>query len=305
MNMNEQSLKYFFNNNDQFYPWSQWPEWARNDILLRHKERKQRFQLMFFLTSNGLHPSVAKTWVAAASHHGGQFQRPSGDKRYDASALRDFDDLERKAVTGELFDKYPGKEIMDMHEGKVTSRITAKQANQPPPPPRPSKRARKWARLRVARGHLSRLRPYVHRAYAPFRPTRGFGRLPRLRYIRELTSQYNDAVSTLKSLASQGIGQKVAIPPPLQAVNFEVGPAAGYTRSDPGPRGRSYEVREPISYRRSASPRVRPTTPRTPNILPSEFSETPVAPLVDRYRSFTERRSDPIEEFSSSPYDSQ
>jgi len=304
MNKNVQSLWRFFNNNDSFYPISQWPEWARKDMLVPHKSRSQRFQLTFFLSSNGLHPSMAKEWISAASHHNGKFQRPAGAQAYDRSAIRDFADLERKALNGELFDKYPEKEIMDMHIGKSTFRRSA-PAPAALPPPGPSKRARKWARLRVARGHLSRLRPYVHRAYAPFRPTRGFGRLPRLRYIRDLTSQYNDAVSTLKSLASQGIGPKVAIPPPLQAVNFEVGPAAGSTRSDPGPRGRSYEVREPITYRRSASPRVRPTTPRTPNILPSEFSETPVAPLVDRYRSFTERRSDPIEEFSSSPYDSQ
>lgn len=50
---------------DLFYPFTQWPRWARMAILRKHKGNHERYTLFTFLALNGLHPEYAAQWIQA------------------------------------------------------------------------------------------------------------------------------------------------------------------------------------------------------------------------------------------------
>jgi len=229
------SLVKYFNEQDAFFPYREWPEWAQKDMVLCHKNRNQAYNLFYFLTSNGLAPEQARTWVMAKSHLNGHFQNPIRGDKYDDNRIADFAGLVAKAKSGALFAK--PKKIMDMVTDKVSvmpisvrrqTRFAASSA------PVRNKRTKKLARLAVAATNIRRGR----QAQASLR------RNPRLyfrksfnKWVKLRRAIYDDAVSTLQQLQSQGFGNYMAPPQPWSAPGFSrpvpFVPEASETRSAP------------------------------------------------------------------------
>lgn len=64
-------LAIYLNNNDLFFRYDVWPEWAQERILLPHKDDKIRFQLLLFFLCNGLDPDMAIRFTMAVDYVGG------------------------------------------------------------------------------------------------------------------------------------------------------------------------------------------------------------------------------------------
>jgi len=101
---------------DEFYKYQSWPEWVKKDLLLKHKNNRQRYNLMFFLTGNGLNPIVARDWILTNTigHNG----KMIGEQYllYGASK-KHLDQMLTQIERGTFF--HGKKQIMDMSEGKV------------------------------------------------------------------------------------------------------------------------------------------------------------------------------------------
>lgn len=101
---------------DDFYKYQSWPEWVKKDLLLKHKNNRQRYNLMFFLTGNGLNPIVARDWILTQSigNNGKMIGEP--DPEFGVSK-KHLDQMLSQIERGNFFQGK--KQIMDMNEGKV------------------------------------------------------------------------------------------------------------------------------------------------------------------------------------------
>lgn len=98
---------------DSFWPLREWPEWARTAIVLAHKKRSDRFNLMFFLLGNGLDPYTAASWVLAQDYVGGRLKAG----QYDDNAMKDILGVWDRHNAGTL---YKGdKKVFDMTLGRA------------------------------------------------------------------------------------------------------------------------------------------------------------------------------------------
>jgi len=53
----------YFNKQDEFWAFREWPPWAQQDMLRKHKDYDQRYHLMRFLCFNGMNPRLAASWI--------------------------------------------------------------------------------------------------------------------------------------------------------------------------------------------------------------------------------------------------
>jgi len=102
----------FLNNSDWFFPIREWPTWAAEYALLRHKNNQQRFKYFQFLAFNGLDPEVAKEWTLMVDFQGTRSLKGN----YDNAASTQLDDCVNHTRDGTLFDRLA---CMDMKAGKV------------------------------------------------------------------------------------------------------------------------------------------------------------------------------------------
>ncbi len=106
----EARLWNFFNSGDLFYKINTWPLWAQNAMLLSHKKRNRRYDLMKFLSYNGLDPGIAAIWVQANDYRYNQLILET----YDRNAIQDFIRITDEAYGARLIGSY-----FDMREGRV------------------------------------------------------------------------------------------------------------------------------------------------------------------------------------------
>lgn len=110
-------LEYFHSTQDDFFPIGRWPSYLVRMMLLEHKNNRERFTLFFFLTGNGLAPTVAAGWILTTDVVWPD-KRIQG--RYDPSALKQMSQLIEQERAGTLFKG--DKKIMDMTLGYVISK---------------------------------------------------------------------------------------------------------------------------------------------------------------------------------------
>jgi len=101
---------------DDFYKYQTWPGWVKKDLLLRHKNNRQRYNLMFFLTGNGLNPIVARDWILTQSIGPNGQMIGETHPAYGVSK-KHLDQMLTQIERGTFFQGK--KQIMDMSEGKV------------------------------------------------------------------------------------------------------------------------------------------------------------------------------------------
>lgn len=107
-------LSMFFKKQDIFFPYRQWPGWAREYILLEHKSNRIRFNLFFFLVGNGLNPEIAAKWITYKDYI---VQHPVVGV-YNRNALTQlFIQLPKQVKEGTLFRKR--KRMYDIAMGRV------------------------------------------------------------------------------------------------------------------------------------------------------------------------------------------
>jgi hypothetical protein len=97
-----------------------WPDWARENALSPHLRRGDRYSLFWWLTANGLEPTIAREWVLATD---ARFEPRTRRWRlltggYDNNALRQMAELVREAESGRLHLSRP-RRYFDMTAGRV------------------------------------------------------------------------------------------------------------------------------------------------------------------------------------------
>lgn len=108
-------VHYFERVQDDFWPYGDWPAWVRGGMLIAHKKRALRFNLMFFFTGNGLPGELADFWVRCADFLSGQLVV----SYYDKEAMRDQADIIKRSANGTLFTG--NKQVFCMTTGRVIS----------------------------------------------------------------------------------------------------------------------------------------------------------------------------------------
>lgn len=107
--------RYGFDKLDIFYRFDELPLWVREELLLQHKNNRQRFRLFLFLVGNGMPPAFAemlilskdfvdKVWIGGEYDNSARTQMANLKQRCDALA------------PDNLFRSYP---YFDMIVGKV------------------------------------------------------------------------------------------------------------------------------------------------------------------------------------------
>ena len=102
---------YLNNVQDDFWPIYKWPMWAQKAMLREHKDHKSRYELFAFLNGNGVVPTRAVQMIYFADYN---VQTGPIPGRYDAAALREFNDMIRKADAGDRT-FYNKMSYWDMH----------------------------------------------------------------------------------------------------------------------------------------------------------------------------------------------
>lgn len=103
----------YINRQDLFWHMSLWPEWAQTAMLMEHKTYDRRYDLIYFLTANGLDPDVALEWITCRDVVNGTCLTEA----YDKHAWRDMLGLIKKAKEGTLL--HGNKPMLDMIIGRV------------------------------------------------------------------------------------------------------------------------------------------------------------------------------------------
>jgi len=112
----EARLWNYFAKGDEFFTIREWPAYLQEMMLLDHKNNRERFSLFFFLTGNGLNPTLAADWIQSRDVRGGQHLVTGV---YDPQAIRHFAQLIEQSRTGTLFKG--DKKMMDMTMGHVVT----------------------------------------------------------------------------------------------------------------------------------------------------------------------------------------
>lgn len=91
---------------DVFFPFTQWPEWARMAFVKKHKNRDERFKLATFFWKNGMMAHHAVQWVM---WHG----------NYDREAWKSINDWLRQTTTKEGREYLQKIPVYDIQLGRV------------------------------------------------------------------------------------------------------------------------------------------------------------------------------------------
>lgn len=108
----EARLIYYFSEQDEFFPYADWPIWVRHDILLRRKGNRQRFTLFRFFVLNGLRPQTARRWIQAHDAGTDLVWRTDEIERTDVH----FDQMTKQFFDGTLGTST--SKVWDMVEGR-------------------------------------------------------------------------------------------------------------------------------------------------------------------------------------------
>lgn len=100
---------------DAFWHPCEWPGWVYKALLSDKKSFRDRFNLFYFFTANGMRPELAYIWVLTSDflHNNPVFGK------YTSSTYQDMNNLMAKAENGTLFTG--NKQMFDMVQGKVVS----------------------------------------------------------------------------------------------------------------------------------------------------------------------------------------
>jgi len=110
--MRKARLQNYFNKQDEFWAFREWPLWVQEIALQRHKRYRERYRFFLFLVFNGLNPLTARMWVIMKDYRGYRFV----EEEYDNSAWSQIDGMVRDAFNKNLY-KNRGK-VFDMILGR-------------------------------------------------------------------------------------------------------------------------------------------------------------------------------------------
>jgi len=108
--LREARLLNYFQQQQEWFQYRFWPRWAQVKMLQQHKKRFDRFNLMYWMLWNGLHPETAKYWIMARDVDAKGKALDLGT--YDKNADEDLEGMIAKHAKGELYDKQ--KRVYDM-----------------------------------------------------------------------------------------------------------------------------------------------------------------------------------------------
>jgi len=112
-NDREARLSNYFNKQDDFWAFREWPPWTQEIALQEHKRYRERYRFFLFLVFNGLNPLTARMWVAMKDCRGDR--HIEGD--YDRNAWAHLDSMVRDALSGDLIKKKQAR-MYDMITGR-------------------------------------------------------------------------------------------------------------------------------------------------------------------------------------------
>lgn len=102
----------FFNRQDDFWAFREWPLWVQEIALQKHKKYRERYRFFLFLTWNGLNPLTARMWLIMKDWRGRYIEED-----YDRSAWSQIDGMVRDAFSKDLFRNKQGR-MYDMILGR-------------------------------------------------------------------------------------------------------------------------------------------------------------------------------------------
>jgi len=105
-------LMNYFNKQDEFWAFREWPNWVQQIAIQAHKKYRERYRFFLFLVFNGLNPLTARMWVIIRDYRNGHFV----EEDYDNSAWSQIDGMVRDAFNKNLY-KNRGK-VFDMILGR-------------------------------------------------------------------------------------------------------------------------------------------------------------------------------------------
>lgn len=112
-------LDYLHSVQDVFPRVTEWPEWAIRSIVKPHRNNRERYNLFFFLTGNGLNPEIAADWTLLIDCRPDRFgyPRPVKSLGYDASAQQQMEQMKQQIAQGTFFQGR--KRMLDLVLGYV------------------------------------------------------------------------------------------------------------------------------------------------------------------------------------------
>jgi len=104
-------LQNYFNRQDEFWAFREWPLWVQQIALQAHKRFRERYRLFLFFVWNGLNPLTARMWVIIRDYKGRFIE-----EEYDRSAWSQLDQMVKDAFNKELYK--PETKMFDMITGR-------------------------------------------------------------------------------------------------------------------------------------------------------------------------------------------
>jgi len=93
----EARLMNYFNKQDDFWAFREWPPWVQQEMIKDHKKGRERYKLFLFFVFNGLSPFTAQMWIIMQDYKGRFIEGI-----YDRDGWAHFAQLLRLALNGDL-----------------------------------------------------------------------------------------------------------------------------------------------------------------------------------------------------------
>jgi len=78
----EARLMNYFNQQDDFWAFREWPLWVQEEMVKAKKRNHARYKLFLFFTFNGLNPDTTFRWVSMQDFKGGPIDGPYKPKHW-------------------------------------------------------------------------------------------------------------------------------------------------------------------------------------------------------------------------------